>query len=297
MSNSWASALGAGLSAFGGIKMDMDQQAKRDAERAELAKYEQAAAERRERYRAARQLPQISTIERTGPDGQAMKVSIKSSYDPELDQVVTEEMGSVPLLAAKERNAQVETFYDEATGMPYKAERAEDGSWKRVGGMQAPRNKGGVGKVEKDPKATSLTSSEIEALFSQTDENGESRTDTKAYKQFLAFQTRNAKNDPRFRDAKFAVQQWANQVGFDPDEKVAGTFTLEDTGNGPVETLSASGDVGSTPTRPSAAKDGAKKATPGASRDNPIPAQSLKAEPAPGTWVKLPDGRIIQTKG
>ena len=281
MANSWASALGAGLSAFGGIKMGMDQQAQKDKERAELAKLEQAAAERRERFRAARQLPEISTVEKMGPDGQAMKVSIKSSYNPDSDSVVTEELGSVPLLSAKERNAQVETFYDETTGMPYKAERADDGSWKRIGGVQSRRTVSGGGDSEKPTKATSLTEAQIDALFSTTNDIGESMRDDDKYRNFVAFQTRNAQKDPKYRDANFAVQQWANQVGFDPNEKPPGTFTMDEVESAPM---------------PDSAKP--KKAdAPGSSQANPIPATSLKSEPPPGTWVQLPDGRVIQTKG
>lgn len=277
MANSWANALGAGLSAFGSIKMGMDEQKRKEEERAELAKLEKAAAETRERYRAARQLPQVSTIEKMGPDGKVMKVSMQSRYDPDSDSVVTEELGSVPLLSAKERNAQVETFYDEATGQPYKAERAEDGSWKRIGGMQAKRGSGGA-RAENPPKATSLTEAQIESLFSKTNELGEAVRDTDQYRNFVAFQTRNAQKDPKYRDANFAVQQWANQVGFDPNEKPAGTFTL---------------DEADAPLMGSAKPD----AKPGSSQSNPIPAQSLKSEPPPGTWVKLPDGRVVQTKG
>lgn len=286
MANSWANALGAGLSTFGSIKMGMDEQKRREeerarleAERAELAKEEKAAAETRERFRAARQLPRVSTIEKMGPDGKVMKVSMQSRYDPDSDSVVTEELGSVPLLSAKERNAQVETFYDEATGQPYKAERAEDGSWKRIGGMQAKRGSGGA-RAENPPKATSLTAPQIEGLFSTTNELGESSMDAGKYRDFLAFQARNAQKDPKYRDANFAVQQWANQVGFDPNEKPAGTFTLDEA-DAPLM-------VGEKPKKADAA--------PGSSKDNPVTASSPSevAKLPSGTWVRLPNGQVRQ---
>ncbi|MBN8727437.1 MAG: AAA family ATPase [Xanthomonadales bacterium] len=38
------------------------------------------------------------------------------------------------------------------------------------------------------------------------------------------------------------------------------------------------------------------KPAPGTSPDNPAPANAFAAEPPPGTWVRLPDGRVIQTR-
>ena len=279
MANSWASALGAGLSAFGGIKMKMDDDKEREA--AKIAQYEAAAKARRDEFRRTHSLPTINSYKTTGADGQPMERTISSTYDPTSDSFVTEEIGSVHLLSPKERNAQVETFYDETTGMPYKAERADDGSWKRIGGVQSRRAVSGGGDSEKPTKATSLTEAQIDALFSTTNDIGESMRDDDKYRNFVAFQTRNAQKDPKYRDANFAVQQWANQVGFDPNEKPPGTFTMDEVESAPM---------------PDSAKP--KKAdAPGSSQANPIPATSLKSEPPPGTWVQLPDGRVIQTKG
>lgn len=277
MANSWAAALGAGLSAYGGIKMKMDDDKEREA--AAIAKYEAAAEARRDEFRRTHSLPTINSYKTTGADGQPMERTISSTYDPTSDSFVTEEIGSVPLLSPKERNAQVETFYDEATGQPYKAERAEDGSWKRIGGMQAKRGSGGA-RAENPPKATSLTAPQIEGLFSTTNELGESSTDTGKYRDFLAFQARNAQKDPKFRDANFAVQQWANQVGFDPNEKPAGTFTLDEA-DAPLM-------VGEKPKKADAA--------PGSSKDNPVTASSPSevAKLPSGTWVRLPNGQVRQ---
>ena len=50
----------------------------------------------------------------------------------------------------KPRDVQVETFFDERTGLPYKAERTPDGEWRRVGGVQSKTVSGGNGKENVD---------------------------------------------------------------------------------------------------------------------------------------------------
>ena len=104
--------------------------------------------------------------------------------------------------------------------------------------------------------------------------------DDDKYRNFVAFQTRNAQKDPKYRDANFAVQQWANQVGFDPNEKPPGTFTMDEVESAPM---------------PDSAKP--KKAdAPGSSQANPIPVSSPEdvARLPAGTWVKTPTGAIRQ---
>lgn len=79
-------------------------------------------------------------------------------------------------------------------------------------------------------KPSGLTSTEIEAMFSQpvTDEYGNvtNRVDPNAYREFLAFMQRMSASDPRFRNAQFAAQAWANRAGTMPDETLPGTLDL-----------------------------------------------------------------------
>jgi hypothetical protein len=60
----------------------------------------------------------------------------------------------------------------------------------------------------KEVKPTALTSAEIKALFG-TDTGS---VDGTAYRGFLAYQNEKSKQDPRFRDARFASQQYAQDM-------------------------------------------------------------------------------------
>lgn len=272
----------AGGAKYAGMKMDEKDKAAQAEREQELMKLQQKVMEANERFKASLKVPQYQTIKDTGPDGQTQERTIRSSYDPEAMGFTETEVGSA-ILPDKQGRAETDAEFFARDPVAFK-------EYKSAG--RAPRGSSGGSSGEKPPKATSLTEAQIESLFSSTNANGESVRDTDKYRNFVSYQARKAQSDPRFRDANFAHQQWANQVGFDPDETPEGTFTVDELerGNGLVETLSESGSVspGQGPAAP--AKD---KSAPGASRDNPAPGKAPYPE---GTKMKGPDGKLYIVK-
>lgn len=217
-------ALMAGLVAGGAKYADMKLDEMQKAEQAErdkkLLELQQKVMEANERFKASLKAPEYQTVEDTDDQGRTTKRTIRSSYDPKVQGFTETEVGTAILPEKDGRTAfEVEAAYAEANPEKYAAMKAAG---------RKPSGGGNGGSAEKLPKATSLTEAQIDALFSTTNELGEAVRDTDQYRNFVAFQTRNAQKDPKYRDANFAVQQWANQVGFDPNEKPAGTFTLDE---------------------------------------------------------------------
>ncbi len=282
MANKWAAALMGGLGAAANIQSQRQAAEQKKQDAIDLAEAARIAEERRAKYRATYAAPQYQTIKDTGPDGQMRERTIRSSYDPETQGFVETEVGSAILPQKDGRTAfEVEAAYAEANPEKYAAMKAAG---------RAPR--GGSGGEDKPPKASSLTSSEIEALFGTTLADGSVGIDQNSYRQFLAFQARNAGRDANFRDAKFAAQQWANQVGFDPSENVAGTFTLMESANGPVETLTAPGAERASP-RQAAPPQAKSQQAPGPQGNNPA---TGKAPYPDGTRLTGPDGKLYVVK-
>lgn len=265
-------ALMAGLVAGGAKYADKKMDEKQKAEEAErnqkLMELQRKLQQEQARFEASLKAPQYQTFEDTDDQGRTIKRTIRSSYDADKG-LLEEELGSAVVQPKDERSA---------IEHEYALYQKDPSGYAAMQQAKKARSGGGGSSDAKPVKPTGLSEGQIDTLFSVQLPDGSVGMDTDAYKQFLAFKARNAQNDERFNNAEFAVQQWANQVGFDPNEKPAGTFTLDEA-NAPL--------MGS-------AKPDAK---PGSSQSNPIHAQSLKSEPPPGTWVQLPDGRVIQTKG
>ncbi len=280
-------ALMAGLVAGGAKYADKKMDEKQKAEEAErnqkLMELQRKLQQEQARFEASLKAPQYQTFDDT-KDGKTVKRTIRSSYDPETGGFVEEEVGSSQPEMKPPQTRTVRDGSDEVT----QEFDASTGGWREVGrGPKFRASGGGSPVAEKSPNATSLTSAEIEAMFGQQMDDGSTSVNPESYRQFLSYQARNADRDPRFRNARFAAQQWANQLGFDPNEKPAGSFTIEEASEA-KPLLNSAKPATTEPASPEA------KTAPGASQANPIPAQSLKTEPPPGTWVKLPNGRVIQ---
>lgn len=210
-------ALMAGLVAGGAKYADMKMDEK-------LMKLQRSLQQEQARFEASLEAPQYHTFDDT-KDGRTVKRTIRSAYDPEKGGFVEEEVGSSQPEMKPPQTRTVRDGSDEVT----QDFDASTGVWHEVGrGPKFRASGGGSPVAEKSPNATSLTSAEIEAMFGQQMNDGSTSVNPESYRQFLSYQARNADRDPRFRNARFAAQQWANQLGFDPNEKPAGSFTLDD---------------------------------------------------------------------
>ena len=102
--------------------------------------------------------------------------------------------------------------------------------------------------------------------------------------------------DPESPDARkqYAKAYRADlESRFNPGEKSEPTPLMESAG-GRGEAYPAFGDEFAPKTDIFSSSKAASKAPPGSSRDNPAPAEAFKSKPPSGTWVKLPNGQVIQ---
>jgi len=215
-------ALMAGLVAGGAKYADKKMDEKQKAEEAErnqkLMELQRKLQQEQARFEASLKAPQYQTFEDTDDQGRTIKRTIRSSYDADKG-LIEEELGSAVVQPKDERSA---------IEHEYALYQKDPSGYAAMQQAKKARSGGGGSSDAKPVKPTGLSEGQIDTLFSVQLPDGSVGRDTDAYKQFLAFKARNAQNDERFNNAEFAVQQWANQVGFDPNEVPAGSFTLDD---------------------------------------------------------------------
>jgi hypothetical protein len=267
MANVLLAGLMGGLKQYGAQRDEEKRKEEADEEARLAAAADEARAKRLKEWGLSIEAPSYKEYAATR-DGREGKVQVRQTYVPGKGWQ-EEEIGFEPrdrkaptTRTIRQGGDEVTQEFDPATG-----------EFREIG--RGPKFKPGTGggssgKPEKAPKATALTASQADSLFGEVGEDGAVGIDPNKARQFAAYQARNAQRDPRYRDATFAAQQWANQVGFDPNEKLPGTIDAD------------------TPIMASTAP-----AAPAPPKAAPPAAPAPKGTPYPdGTKLKGPDGRM-----
>lgn len=264
MGRALMSGLVQGFGKYANMQYDEKQKAEQAERDQELAKLQQQVKQADAEFQQGLKPAEYQTFEVQGEDGKTYKRTVKSSYDKDKGRV--EETVGESVVEPKEKRAEtaIEMYQRDPEAyadMQARARRPLMGSRD-----ESP---------EKAPKASTLTSAEMDAMFGTVDRNGVTTVDPKAYRQFLGYQARNSANDPKFRDAKYAAQQWANQVGVDPEEELPGAFRVD------TPSMESASEKPSAPVAPSpqAKPVGADKAAAKSKAgDNPPEVQALIAQ-------------------
>lgn len=211
--SAWINALGAMLQTGGeiGLKRQEDE---RDAEIKRLA---DLAKEDRARLRQLQGPATRYQTKRNGPGGEMIEEVNEESYNPETEARESKVISSYTA-PPKEKRAETDQEAFDRDPVAYAARKAAG---------RAPA-KPSSPKVAKDPKLSSLSTTDVQAMFGVTDAEGNVTVDQDAYRRFLADKAIKAKTDPRYNDAKFAAQEYQAKLGFDPNERPPGTFEADE---------------------------------------------------------------------
>ena len=311
MANKWAAALMGGLGAAANIQSQRQAAEQKKQDAIDLAEAARIAEERRAKYRATYAAPQYQTIKDTGPDGQMRERTIRSSYDPETQGFVETDVGSAILPQKDGRTAfEVEAAYAEANPEKYAAMKAA-GRAPRGGGAGSGGGTEALGFEDYE-----TMDPERRALYDRWKGRATSKDQEAADRKWLATEEQKAisdfdstasdrtarKNllsgfgiDPESPDAR---KQYAKayrkdlESRFNPGEQ-PGAAPME-SARGPGQAFPPFSDEFAPKTDIFSSSKAASKAPPGSSRDNPAPAEAFKSKPPSGTWVKLPNGQVIQ---
>lgn len=280
--------LGGGLQAWGQKylqdKDEKEKWAREDAKAAragqqqmDLERMKEQAAQARLEFEQTLKGPKYDTYETTDDAGKPIKRTVKNAYDAKNHQNVETEVGSAPIRQPAPTTRNVIIGDKEAT----QQYDPESGQWQTVGTPgarwheSAPRDQGDI-TAREEMRQTALNR---RAAQKAADADFRAFDKMADYDKTQAYAARGI--DPKAKDAR---DQWRKQV---MAEKLD-TFDLD-----PVDKAPLMGPA-MTPKVPGPAAPAAQKGAAGSSPDNPLPATATTAEPPPGTWVKLPDGRVIQ---
>jgi hypothetical protein len=264
-------------------KDEKEKQAREDAKMAQQAGYQQQlemlkekAAQAHAEFEKSISPPSFQTYETTDDQGRTVKRTVKSTYDAAKHARNDEQVGEAPVpqpapIMHNIINGDTEytQAYDPLTGKT------------SVVGAPGKRWKGNEG-VDEEAKARRAEDNQhaLDRRQAMRSIDAEMKEFNRAsnYDKEKAYQKMGI--DPAAKDA---AQQYRAAVTADK---------LDFYGLDPVTSKGSDSSGGLM-----GVKVGQKGGKPGSSQDNPLPATATSAEPPPGTWVKLPDGRVIQIPG
>lgn len=214
--SAWMNALGAMMQTGGALGMKRAGELQ-DAETKRLA---DEAKEARDRLKKQDEAPSHFVTKRTGPGGATIEETNEQRWNPETQSYESRVISSYDL-PERQKRAETELELGQRDPEALKALMEIKRGPQKVSGSNAA-------KEEKDPKISSLSDSEIKAMFGVADAEGDIEIDQDAYRSFLADKALKAKTDPRYNDAKFAAQEWQGKLGFNPNERPPGTFEADE---------------------------------------------------------------------
>ena len=304
----------AGLVAGGAKYADMKLDEKQKAEQAErdkkLLELQQKVMEANARFKASLDPDKYQTIEDTDADGRTVKRTIRSGYDDARGGKFSEEVGSAILPEAVKN-------IDPNSPEGIRARLEFEAGKERISPRRSAGGSSGTGGEALGFEDYETMDPERRALYDRWKGRASSKDQEAADRKWLATEEQKAISDfdstasdrtarrnllagfgidPESPDARkqYAKAYRADlESRFNPGEKSEPTPLMENAG-GRGEAYPAFGDEFAPKTDIFSSSKAASKAPPGSSRDNPAPAEAFKSKPPSGTWVKLPNGQVIQ---
>ena len=304
----------AGLVAGGAKYADMKMDEKQKAEQAErdkkLLELQQKVMEANARFKASLDPDKYQTIEDTDADGRTVKRTIRSGYDDARGGKFSEEVGSA-ILPEAVRNIDPNSPEGIRARLEFEAGKERISPSRSAGGKGGPDSDTALGFEDYE-----TMDPERRALYDRWKGRATSKDQEAADRKWLATEEQKAisdfdstasdrtarKNllagfgiDPESPDAR---KQYAKayrkdlESRFNPGEQ-PGAAPME-SARGPGQAFPPFSDEFAPKTDIFSSSKAASKAPPGSSRDNPAPAEAFKSKPPSGTWVKLPNGQVIQ---
>ena len=304
----------AGLVAGGAKYADMRMDEKQKAEQAErdkkLMELQQKVMEANARLKASLDPDKYQTIEDTDADGRTVKRTIRSGYDDARGGKFSEEVGSA-ILPEAVKNIDPNSPEGIRARLEFEAGKERISPSRSAGGKGGPDSDTALGFEDYE-----TMDPERRALYDRWKGRATSKDQEAADRKWLATEEQKAISDfdstasdrtarrnllagfgidPESPDAR---KQYAKayrkdlESRFNPGEQ-PGAAPME-SARGPGQAFPPFSDEFAPKTDIFSSSKAASKAPPGSSRDNPAPAEAFKSKPPSGTWVKLPNGQVIQ---
>lgn len=280
------SGLVAGFGQYAGMKMDEKQKAEQAERDRKLAELQDKLMRQKAQFEASLKGDTFNTFEDTDAQGNTVKRTLRSGYDPEKGKY-SEEVGSAVQTPKDTRSA----FEREAEF--FKNDPSTYTAMKRAG--QRPLMPSAGGESDKVTAADyAAMTPEARAMYDRYKGRAEHTDEDARLKRIAVSQLNTRMRDFDKKEARDRKADYAS-FGIDPNSsdarkqlrdamqsEIFGSFGLEMPVEETVEVIEA-GPGNQPPTKP-----------PGSSKSNPAPAESFSSKPPSGTWVKLPNGQVIQ---
>ena len=281
----------AGGAKYADMKMDEKQKAEDAQRQQKLMDLQRQLMQANAIFKTKLEPPKINTIEDTGPDGQTIKRTIRSTFDPESLGYTDEEIGKA-VVPAKDDRSSIEREYELS-----KRDPKGYAAMKQAGRRPAGDGSGGASdrvtfeEYSSWPQERKDAYDRYKGRAIKPDEDAKDR-------KWVTNQTAVAMRDFNKKPA-YEQEPLLKSAGIDPSDPDAAKKyrnSIRDdlkTQMG-IDLFQGSVSSGVSTTAKDKPAAEAAPAAKGTSRENPAPAEAFKEKPPSGTWVKLPSGQVIQ---
>lgn len=279
----------AGFGQYANNRMDEKQKAEQAEHEQKLLELQERLKQSQAKFEASLRPDTISTFEDTDEQGNTIKRTIRSGYDP-VKGKYSEEVGSAAIPEKDTRSAferEAEFFKNDpstytamkragqrplmssAAGQDDSVSAAEYAAMTPEARDMYDRYKGRAQKTDEDARLKRIAVSQVNARMKDFDKK-EARDRKEDYAAFGV--------DPASKDARKQLRDAVSA-------EIFGSFGLEMPVEESVEVIEAT-----TSNQPPA------RSAPGSSAANPLPVSPSDPKPPVGTWIKTPTGKIAQVR-